>query len=321
MGRSTKLYLENEDKNKPAFKHRRRVVNSTPDSNTTYDVSPQSSYIGQISFSHLMYADTPSPVSYRMRGSDSGYCGINESERKTSSSRHTSEKFLNSFSSPVFNMSRNLLGNRHSVLDDHHRRRYQSSVRIEQVVTCLLFVAVLSCAGMAVVLRLIHASQENLSVVKDDRLRSNDVEEVLEVSLESSIVKVEDQENVHDRIVEGSKLDLYVQDLDKLLSVLDDDGPFGNVEGKKMLDHRTPTDGLDSFSGDESSSSGFNISNVSTRAVSRKKTKVKNPLLEGSLSKKMTEAKRKVNLSELVDIDYPDLPTFRGVQSIEDVLY
>jgi len=322
MGRSTKLYLENEDKNKPAFKHRRRVVNSTPDSNTTYDVSPQSSYIGQISFSHLMYADTPSPVSYRMRGSDSGYCGINESERKTSSSRHTSEKFLNSFSSPVFNMSRNLLGNRHSVLDDHHRRRYQSSVRIEQVVTCLLFVAVLSCAGMAVVLRLIHASQENLSVVNDDHLRSNDVEEVLDVFLKSSIVKVEDQENgIHDRIVEGSKLDLYVQDLDKLLSVLDDDGQFGNVEGEKMVDQRSLSDGHDSFSGDESCSSGSIFPNVSTRALSRKKTKAKNPLLTSSLSKKMTKAKRKVKLSEMVDIDYPDLPTFRGGQDFEDMLF
>ena len=240
--------------------------------------------------------------------------------RKIGSSRHTSEKFLNSFSSPVFNMSRNLLGNRHSFLDDHHRRSYQNSVRIEQVLTCLLFVAVLSCAGMAVVLRLIHASQENVSVDKDDRLRSNDVEEVLDVSLKSSIVKVEDQENgIHDRIVEGSKLDLYVQDLDKLLSVVDDDGQFGNVEVEKMVEQSTLTDGFDSFSGDESSSSGSIIPNVSTRALSRKKTEAKNPLLTGSLSKKMTKAKRKVNSSEKVDIDYPDLPTFRGGQNFEDM--
>ena len=242
--------------------------------------------------------------------------------RIISSSRHSSEKLLNSFSSPVFNMSRNLLGTRHSFVDDHHRRSYQSSVRIEQILTCLLFVAVLSCAGMAVVLRLIHASQENLSVVKDDRLRSNDDEEVLDVSLKSSIVKVEDQENgIHDRIVEGSKLDLYVQDLDKLLSVVDDDGQFWNVEREKMVEQSTLTDGFDSFSGDESSSSGSIIPNVSTRALSRKKTKVKNPLLTSSLSKKMTKAKRKVKLSEMVDIDYPDLPTFRGGQNFEDVLF
>ena len=79
--RYTKLYLENEDLNKPALKHRRRVVNSTPVLNTTYDIPPQSAHNGQLSFSRLMYADTPSPVSYRMRGSDSGYCGLNESER------------------------------------------------------------------------------------------------------------------------------------------------------------------------------------------------------------------------------------------------
>ena len=169
-------------------------------------------------------------------------------------------------------------------------------------------------------LRLIHASQENLSVVKDDRLRSNDDEEVLDVSSKSGIVKVEDQENgIHDRIVEGSKLDLYVQDLDKLLSVLDDDVQFGNVEGEKMVDQRSLADGHDSFSGDESSSSGSKIPNVTTRALSWKKTKVKNPLLTGSLSKKMTKAKRKVNISDLVDIDYPDLPTFRGGQNFEDV--
>ena len=171
-------------------------------------------------------------------------------------------------------------------------------------------------------LRLIHASQENFSVVKDDRLRSNDVEEVLDVSLKSTIVKVEDQENgIHDRIVEGSKLDLYVQDLDKLLSVLDDDGQFWNVEREKMVEQSTLTDGFDSFSGDESSSSGSKIPNVSMRALSRKKTKAKNPLLTGSLSKKMTKAKRKVKLSDLVDIDYPDLPTFRGGQNFEDVLF
>ena len=103
--------------------------------------------------------------------------------------------------------------------------------------------------------------------------------------------------------------------------MLDDDRQFGNVEGEKMLDLRTPTNGLDSFGGDASSSSGFDILNVSTRAVSRKKTKAKNPLLKGSLSKKMTKAKRKVNLSEIVDIDNPDLPTFRGGQNFEDVFF
>ena len=79
--RHTKLYVENEDIKKPALKHRRRVVNSTPVLNTTYDIPPQSAHNGQLSFSRLMNADTPSPVSYRMRGSDSGYCGLNESER------------------------------------------------------------------------------------------------------------------------------------------------------------------------------------------------------------------------------------------------
>jgi len=313
--RYTKLYVENEDINKPALKHRRRVVYSTPVSK-----GPQDAYNGQISYSRLMYADTPSPVSYRMRGSDSGYCGFNDSERKCNSSRHTSEKFWNSFSSPVFNMSRNLLGNRQSFLDDHYRHSYQKSVRTEQVLTCLLFVAVLSCAGIAVVLRLIHATQENHSVVaKDDLLSSNNVEDVVDVSLKSSIV--EDQENgIQDRIIEGSKLELYVQDLDKLLSVLDDDGQFGNVEGEKMLDQISPTDGLDSFGEDESSNSDSDIPNVSTRALSRKKTKARNPLLKGSLFKKMTKAKRKVNLSEKVDVDYPDLPTFRGGQNFEDVL-